>query len=101
MSDHAKTGFVSSQNCRMDQEYAEWLQEIKYRYQRVRNRVALQANYGALEFNWLLGRDIVLKKAESRWGVGIVNQLSLDLRAAYPGGQRLLCTQSLLYEAMV
>lgn len=84
MSGDAKTGFVNSQNCRIDQEYTEWLQEIKCRYQSVRNRVALQANYGALEFNWLLGRDIVQKKAESRWGEGVVNQLSLDLRAAYP-----------------
>lgn len=32
----------------------------------VHSRVALQANYGALEFNWLLGRDIVQKKAEAR-----------------------------------
>ena len=101
MSDYAKTGFVTSQDCRIDQDYVEWLQEIKSRYQHIRSRVALQANYGALEFNWLLGRDIVQKKAESRWGGGIVNQLSLDLRAEYPGGQRLLYTQSLLHEAMV
>ena len=46
--------------------------------------MALQANYGALGFNWLLGRDIVQKKAETRWGAGVVNQLSLDLRDAYP-----------------
>lgn len=46
--------------------------------------MVLQANYGALEFNWLLGRDIVQKKAEARWGSGVVNQLSLDLRNAYP-----------------
>lgn len=85
MSDYAKTGFVTSQDCRIDQDYVEWLQEIKSRYQHIRSRVALQANYGALEFNWLLGRDIVQKKAESRWGGGIVNQLSLDLRAEYPG----------------
>lgn len=46
--------------------------------------MALQANYGALEFNWLLGRDIVQKQVEARWGSGVVNQLSLDLREAYP-----------------
>ena len=62
----------------------EWLKEIKSRYQAIRNRVVMQSNYGALEFNWLLGRDIVQKGAESRWGSGAVNQLSLDLKAAYP-----------------
>ena len=46
--------------------------------------MVLQANYGALEFNWLLGHDIVQKKAEARWGSGVVNQLSFDLRNAYP-----------------
>lgn len=84
MTDNNTPHFVTSKNFYGDNEYIEWLREIKSRYQAVRSRVALQANYGALEFNWLLGRDIVQKKAETRWGTGVVNQLSLDLREAYP-----------------
>lgn len=84
MTDNNKPHFVISKNFHGDNEYIEWLREIKSRYQAVRSRVALQANYGALEFNWLLGRDIVQKQAEARWGSGVVNQLSLDLREAYP-----------------
>lgn len=84
MTDNNSPHFVTSNNFHGDNEYIEWLQEIKSRYQAVRSRVALQANYGALKFNWLLGRDIVQKKAEARWGSGVVNQLSLDLRKAYP-----------------
>ena len=84
MTDNNKPHFVTSKNFRGDNDYVEWLREIKSRYQTVRDRVVLQANYGALEFNWLLGRDIVQKKAEARWGSGVVNQLSLDLRDAYP-----------------
>lgn len=84
MTENNTPHFVTSKNFYGDNEYIEWLQEIKSRYQAVRSRVALQANYGALEFNWLLGRDIVQKKAETRWGTGVVNQLSLDLRGAYP-----------------
>ena len=76
--------FVASHDFHGDAEYVAWLQEIKARYQRIRSRVALQANYGALEFNWQLGRDLVEKKAEQKWGAGVVEQLSLDLRAAYP-----------------
>ena len=79
-----KPHFVVSHDFHGDAEYVAWLQEIKARYQRIRSRVALQANYGALEFNWQLGRDIVEKKAEQKWGAGVVEQLSLDLRAAYP-----------------
>ena len=51
--------FVSSADFHADEEYFAWLREIKDRYQRIRSRVALQANSGALEFNWQLGRDIV------------------------------------------
>lgn len=76
--------FVKSHDFHGDSEYIAWIQEIKTRYQRIRSRIALQTNYGALEFNWLLGRDLVEKKAEQRWGAGVVEQISLDLRAAYP-----------------
>lgn len=78
------THFVTSHDFHGDVEYIAWLQEIKRRYQRIRSRIALQVNYGTLEFNWLLGRDLVEKKAEQRWGTGVVEQLSLDMRAEYP-----------------
>ena len=84
MTDNNKPYFVTSKNFHGDNDYIEWLKEIKNRYQNIRNRVALQANYGALEFNWLLGRDIVQKKAESRWGSGVVSQLCLDFKATFP-----------------
>ena len=82
--DKEKPHFITSHDFHGDAEYVAWLQEIKGRYQRIRSRIALQANYGTLEFNWLLGRDLVEKKAEQRWGTGVVEQLSLDMRAAYP-----------------
>ena len=84
MTDNNKPYFVTSKNFHGDNDYIEWLKEIKNRYQNIRKRVALQANYGALEFNWLLGRDIVQKKAESRWGSGVVSQLCLDFKATFP-----------------
>ena len=76
--------FISSHDFYGDVDYIAWLHEIKTRYQVVRNKIAFQTNYSALEFNWELGRDIVEKKAEMRWGSGVVEQLSLDLRSFYP-----------------
>lgn len=35
-------------------------------------------------FNWELGRDLVQKKAEERWGAGVVEQVSLDLQREFP-----------------
>lgn len=37
-----------------------------------------------LEFYWELGRDIVAMNPERLWGTGIMNQLSLDLKAMFP-----------------
>jgi hypothetical protein len=33
---------------------------------------------------WQLERDLVQKKAEERWGTGVVEQVSLDLRREFP-----------------
>ena len=41
-------------------------------------------NSEQLLFNWQLGRDLVVRKAEEKWGNGIVEQVSLDLQAAFP-----------------
>lgn len=35
-------------------------------------------------FNWQLGRDLVVRKAEEKWEKGIVEQLSLDLQNEFP-----------------
>ena len=41
-------------------------------------------NTEKLLFNWQLGRDLVQKKAEERWGAGVVEQVSLDLKREFP-----------------
>lgn len=38
----------------------------------------------ALLFNWQLGRDLVIRKAEEKWGKGVVEQVSPDLQDAFP-----------------
>ena len=34
--------------------------------------------------HWQLGRDLVKKKAEERWGSGVVEQVNLDLQKEFP-----------------
>ena len=41
-------------------------------------------NTAMLEFYWIMGRDIVELRVESKWGSGFFNQLSLDMRSAFP-----------------
>ena len=41
-------------------------------------------NSALLEFYWSVGRDLAVLKAEERWGSGIVKQLAMDMRNAFP-----------------
>lgn len=76
---------VKSHDVRLDAEYSEWLQDIKRRYRSAQLKAAVKVNAEQLLFNWNLGRDLVVRKAEEKWGNGIVEQVSLDLQDAFPG----------------
>lgn len=81
-NDTAKVVKVHDVN--VDQDYMQWLGEIKVRYRSAQAKAAIRVNAEQLRFNWELGRDLVQKKAEERWGAGVVEQVSLDLQAAFP-----------------
>ena len=75
---------VKSHDVQLDADYVQWLGEIKDRYRSAQVKAAVRVNAEQLLFNWQLGRDLVQKKAEERWGSGVVEQVSLDLQAAFP-----------------
>ena len=52
----------------IDKDYVQWLNEIKSRYRNAQVKAAVKVNAEQLLFNWQLGRDLVQKKAEERWG---------------------------------
>lgn len=79
-----KPTFIYRDGMIADKSYVEWLSDIKQQLQKTQIKAAIQVNTAMLEFYWRLGRDLVEKKAEQVWGTGIVKQLSLDLRAAFP-----------------
>jgi hypothetical protein len=79
-----KRGLVTSQDVSLDKEYIEWIHELKSRFRNSQIKAAVKVNSEQLLFNWQLGRDLVVRKAEEKWGTGIVNQVSLDLQAAFP-----------------
>lgn len=75
---------VTSHDIHIDAEYAEWIAEVKYRYRSAQVKAAVKVNAEKLLFNWYLGRDLVQRKAEERWGAGVVEQVSLDLKREFP-----------------
>ena len=76
---------VRPHDVRLDAEYSSWIQDVKKRYRSSSIKAAVKVNSEQLLFNWQLGRDLVIRKAEEKWGTGIVEQLSLDLQEAFPG----------------
>lgn len=76
---------VHTHDVHLDTDYTQWLVELKSRYRSAQIKAAVKVNAEKLLFNWQLGRDLVLKRAEERWGAGVVEQVSLDLQAEFPG----------------
>ena len=80
----SKPFVVRSHDICLDLEYREWLLEVKKRFKNAQIKAAVKVNSEQLLFNWQLGRDLVLRRAEEKWGKGIVEQISLDLQNAFP-----------------
>ena len=68
----------------LDKEYTQWIKELSSRYRKSQIKAAVKVNEEMLRFYWELGRDIVEKKAESRWGNAFMKNLSQDLKIAIP-----------------
>lgn len=68
----------------LDKDYTQWVKSLVTRYRQSQIKAAIKVNTEQLKFNWLLGRDIVEMKVEERWGEGVIEQLSKDLKNEMP-----------------
>lgn len=75
---------VKSHDVHIDSDYVNWIADIKNRYRSAQVKATVKVNAEKLLFNWQMGRDLVQKKAEERWGTGVVEQVSLDLKREFP-----------------
>ena len=82
-----KPRMVKSHDVHLDADYAEWIADLKYRYRSAQVKASVRVNSEKLLFNWELGRDLVQKKAEEKWGAGVVEQVSLDLQREFPNAE--------------
>ncbi|WP_288259092.1 DUF1016 N-terminal domain-containing protein [uncultured Bacteroides sp.] len=67
-----------------DNEYKEWIGELKQRIRQSQIKAAVKVNTELLKLYWSIGGDIVRLKAEAKWGDGIIEQLSQDLKKDFP-----------------
>lgn len=86
---------------KIDCDYVAWFSDIKRRYYSAQIKAAIKVNIEKLRFNWSIGRDLVVRKAEEHWGTGVVEQLSFDLQEAFPNDKGIQQSQCMEDEAMV
>ncbi len=68
-----------------DKAYKRWIEDLKNRIQASQIKAAIKVNSELLDLYWQLGQEIILKQKEGNWGDAIIDQLSKDLTAAFPG----------------
>ncbi|MBR1463538.1 MAG: DUF1016 family protein [Prevotella sp.] len=68
----------------LDKDYTQWLKDLSTRYRRSQIKAAIKVNEEMLQFYWELGRDIVERGAENKYGSGFYTNLSRDLKETLP-----------------
>jgi len=68
----------------MDIEYRDWLSELKSQIKKSQIKAAVSVNSQLIMLYWNLGRQIVEKQEQSKWGSKIIEQLSKDLKTEFP-----------------
>lgn len=71
----------------LDETYLRFLSEVKERISQTRIRAALAASKEMLQLYWQLGHDIIERQKTTAWGGKLLEQLSHDLKNAFPGSE--------------
>lgn len=70
-----------------NQDYCEWIKEIKQRYLSAHLRASLSLTRQVLLFYWTVGRDIASKQWANTYGSAFYKTLSRDMRREIPDVQ--------------
>ncbi len=79
-----------------DKTYQSWLTDLKNRVKTAQLKAALAVNSELILLYWQIGKSILEKQEELGWGAKVIDQLSKDLRQAFPD-MRGLSRTNLLY----
>lgn len=67
-----------------DDQYAEWLAELKTKIQQSRLKATLSVNRELILLYWQIGQDIIERQQQYQWGDKVLDTLAKDLRIAFP-----------------
>ncbi|MDO4773083.1 MAG: PDDEXK nuclease domain-containing protein [Bacillota bacterium] len=69
---------------RHNQEYKEFLFDLKEKVKSSQLKAAVKVNYELLNLYWNLGKEIVAKQEQYAWGDSFLSLLSTDLKKEFP-----------------
>jgi predicted nuclease of restriction endonuclease-like (RecB) superfamily len=65
-------------------DYCNWISKLKQQIRYSQIKAAIAVNSQLIMLYWDMGRQIVEKQETAKWGSGFIEQLSKDLRMAFP-----------------
>lgn len=68
----------------IDSNYKNFISSLKKRVRKARVQAMLSVNLEQIKLYWDLGKSIISKQNEARWGSKILEQISSDLTAEFP-----------------
>lgn len=74
----SEVGFV------VTDDYKAWLCDVKKRIKQSQIKASVKINYELLNLYWDLGKDIVEKQENAKWGDSFLTVMSKDLKKAFP-----------------
>lgn len=73
-----------SESLTFSKDYEIFLQPLKSRIAAAQTKAALAVNRELVLLYWQIGQEILERQEKQGWGAKVVDQLSKDLRAAFP-----------------
>jgi len=68
----------------ISEDYKQWLGDLKTRIHQAQQRASLSVNHELVLLYWEIGSDICQRQEKQGWGAKVIEQLSHDLRVAFP-----------------
>lgn len=68
-----------------DSYFMDWIKALKERIKQSQLKAAVRANSEMLQLYWDIGKEIVQRDIEAKWGSKIYSTLSGELKNAFPG----------------
>lgn len=68
----------------VNDKYKAWIEDIKDKIKHSQIKAAVKVNYELLNLYWDIGKDIVAKQKNAKWGDAFLATMSKDLQKTFP-----------------